>query len=201
MRVKTELQAEKILDRAARLFGKKRFHEVRMDDIAEEARVGKGTLYRYFPDKEALYLELVKRFSEQYVCALRALEAGPGTPLTKLERLVATIIRYFDERPHLFDLIQRAEVLHHEHTPFSWLKAREDGLRIVYKLFELARQRGDFALRNPKLTAQLMLGSLRSVIRFGPFPRPPRLAQDIVAQFLFGGVRATNGRPKSGKGA
>ncbi len=187
MRVKTEFQSDKILDAAADLFGKRRFLEVRMDDIAEEGAVGKGTLYRYFPDKEELYLALVKRSSEQYMEAMRATAAKPGPALARLERLVAAIIAYFDDRPQLFDLIQRAEVMHHERTPFSWLQARAEALEIVLELFAAAKKSGEFRLRNPRLTAQLLLGSLRSVIRFGPYPRPPRLAREIVAQFIFGG--------------
>ena len=52
---------------AGQLFGAQRFHEVRMEDIAAEAAVGKGTLYRYFSDKEELYLALLARASEQFV--------------------------------------------------------------------------------------------------------------------------------------
>src|SRR5438876_8413885 len=101
MRCKTPEQADKILAAAARLFGKRRFHEVRMDDLAGEAKVGKGTLYRYFPDKEELYVALVSRSSEQYLCQMRAVAARPGAPLAMLERLVAAVIDYFDARPYL----------------------------------------------------------------------------------------------------
>ena len=61
MRTKTAQQADKVLDAAARLFGTQRFHEVRMEDIAAEATVGKGTLYRYFNDKEELFVALLER--------------------------------------------------------------------------------------------------------------------------------------------
>src|SRR5262245_18615534 len=56
VRTKTPQQADKMLNAAARLFGTQRFHEVRMEDIAAEAAVGKGTIYRYFSDKDELYL-------------------------------------------------------------------------------------------------------------------------------------------------
>ena len=50
-----------MLAAAARLFGSQRFHEVRMEDIAAEAAVAKGTLYRYFADKEQLYRAMLVR--------------------------------------------------------------------------------------------------------------------------------------------
>src|SRR5215472_7850945 len=70
LRTKTPLQADKMLDAAGRLFGAHRFHEVRMEDIAAEAEVGKGTIYRYFSDKEELFLALLERSSRQLLARL-----------------------------------------------------------------------------------------------------------------------------------
>jgi AcrR family transcriptional regulator len=70
MRTKTSLQADKILRAAGQLFGTQRFHEVRMDDIAAQAEVSKGTLYRYFNDKEELFQALVTRSSEDILIRL-----------------------------------------------------------------------------------------------------------------------------------
>ena len=67
MRTKTPHLADRMLLAAARLFGTQRFHEVRMDDIAAEAEVSKGTLYRYFKDKDELYLALVARCSRNLI--------------------------------------------------------------------------------------------------------------------------------------
>ncbi|HOK23721.1 MAG TPA: helix-turn-helix domain-containing protein, partial [Candidatus Hydrothermia bacterium] len=46
---------QKILRAARDVFGKKGFYETRMEDIATEAGIAKGTLYIYFPSKEELY--------------------------------------------------------------------------------------------------------------------------------------------------
>ncbi|HSE95553.1 MAG TPA: helix-turn-helix domain-containing protein, partial [Methylomirabilota bacterium] len=48
-----------ILEAASRVFGAGVYHLVNMDEIAHVAGVGKGTLYRYFPSKEDLYLAIV----------------------------------------------------------------------------------------------------------------------------------------------
>src|SRR5947209_18370422 len=111
VRTKTPLQADKILEAATRLFGAQRFHEVRMEDIAAEAEVGKGTLYRYFNDKEELYVALVARSADQMLCRLRKEIGEAAGPRSQLEGVVAGIIDFFDEHPPLFDLIQRAEVM------------------------------------------------------------------------------------------
>src|SRR5437016_3457768 len=123
-----------MLDAAARLFGSQRFHEVRMEDIAADAAVGKGTLYRYFSDKEDLYLALLERASQQLLCQLRRQVEQVEGPRAQLEAVVAALITYFDEQPHLFDLIQRAEVLRSAGRDFPWQKTRDEILLLVLDL-------------------------------------------------------------------
>ncbi|MDO4553199.1 MAG: helix-turn-helix domain-containing protein, partial [Bacillota bacterium] len=49
---------ERILKAALGLVLERGLDETRVIDIARAAGVGKGTVYEYFPSKEALYLEL-----------------------------------------------------------------------------------------------------------------------------------------------
>src|SRR5687767_3152762 len=55
MRTMDPTRGDHILEVAAQLFAKRHYHEVRMEDIALKAGVAKGTIYRYFEDKEDLY--------------------------------------------------------------------------------------------------------------------------------------------------
>lgn len=186
MRTKTPAQADKMLDAAARLFATQRFHEVRMEDIAEEAGVGKGTLYRYFRDKEELYTALLTQASHQFAAELREAMADAASPRAQLEAMVASILQHFDTHPHLLDLIQRAEVLARPGHEFPWQQTRHQTIRLVTNLFRAARQAGEFSIRDPDLAALMLLGGLRSVIRFGKRPRPRDLAARIVEGFLNG---------------
>ena len=49
-----------ILDAALKVFALKGFAAARMDDIAKEAGVTKGTTYLYFANKEAMFKALVR---------------------------------------------------------------------------------------------------------------------------------------------
>src|SRR5260221_14427097 len=108
-----------MLDAAARLFGNQRYHEVRMDDVAAEAGVGKGTIYRYFEDKDELYLAMLERAGDQLSERIRTGVARAATPVAKLEAFVSAIIGFFDERPHVADLIQRSDALRGAATPWQ----------------------------------------------------------------------------------
>ena len=186
MRTKTVTQAEKMLDAAGRLFGTQRFHEVRMEDIAAEAAVGKGTLYRYFNDKAELYLALLERASQQVLERIQAELTDADGPREKLIAMAAALIAFFDEQPHVFDLIQRAEVLQREGAAFPWQKARDEMARLLREFFKEARQHGEFAVADPDHSVLMFLGGLRAVVRFGRRPRPRNLAQQVVRSFLDG---------------
>jgi TetR/AcrR family fatty acid metabolism transcriptional regulator len=175
---------ERILETAGRLFGARRFHEVRMEDIAAEAEVGKGTLYRYFRDKEELYLALLERAAQQMTARIQAAITPVRGARARLVALVDTIIRFFDEHPHLLDLIQRAEVMRGHNMP--WQQARDETFKVTLGLFEEGRQQGEFQVADPERGGRFLLVGLRSVLRFESPPRPPDLAERIIHRFLNG---------------
>lgn len=99
-----------ILEAVERLFAEGRFHEVTTDDIAREAGVGKGTIYRHFADKDALVAAAIERGFDQLVAQLGELSAA-GEPLR--ERLIATseaIASFFRARRPWFMLSVGEEV-------------------------------------------------------------------------------------------
>lgn len=52
---------QELLDAAIGVFAEKGYHGAKMEEIAAAAGVGKGTVYHYFPNKEALLGALVDR--------------------------------------------------------------------------------------------------------------------------------------------
>src|SRR3954451_9617083 len=67
---------------AAKLFASRPFHKVRLDDIAAEAKIGKGTLYIYFDSKEDLYFSLIYQGFAGLVDRLRQQLGLGGTAAT-----------------------------------------------------------------------------------------------------------------------
>jgi len=186
VRTRTQEQKEQILVAASGLFGTQRFHDVRMDDIADLAAVGKGTLYRYFQDKEELYFAVLARSSEMFIERLTAAVAEVEGLRAQLEALAASIVAYFDEQPHLLDLIQRSELESATETEFPWHQTRLRLTHFVRDLFADAEERGEASIRNPELGVYMFFGGLRSVIRLGHKPRPRNLARCYVDNLLLG---------------
>jgi TetR/AcrR family fatty acid metabolism transcriptional regulator len=194
VRTKTPAQAEKILAAAARLFASQHFHEARMEDIADLAEVGKGTLYRYFKDKEELYMALLSRGCDQMAERLRETAETPGSAQVRLEALVEAILDFTDEHPHLLALVQHAEAMQGLDAELPTQQLRRHNVQLVEEIFEDARRDGEFTVEDPHLTALLLLGGLRPVIRGGDRPRPADLVHRIVDQWLHGAARPSRRR-------
>lgn len=61
-----EDKRENILHAATDVFSKYGFHGAKMEDIAKEAQIGKGTIYGYFDSKETLFYEMIKHGINEY---------------------------------------------------------------------------------------------------------------------------------------
>jgi AcrR family transcriptional regulator len=56
-----EERPQQILEAAYEVFGERGLAGARLDDIAKRAGIAKGTIYLYFPNKEALFEEMVRQ--------------------------------------------------------------------------------------------------------------------------------------------
>jgi AcrR family transcriptional regulator len=82
---------------ARRRLGKEPFHQVSMGDIARDAGVAVGTIYAYYPSKDALLLDLRRDLYSQIAGALSGLFAQGSTAedlLGGLEKLLTVWIDY-----------------------------------------------------------------------------------------------------------
>ena len=57
----TDERTSQIINAAEDVFTKKGFDEARMDDIAEQTGLSKGTLYNYFKSKDDLIIAILDR--------------------------------------------------------------------------------------------------------------------------------------------
>jgi len=83
---------QKILSAAAELFGANPYDSVQMRDVAARAEVGKPTLYRYFPSKEELFLEVFKSGLDRLDAEVAAILKDRDQPGPSLERLLQALL-------------------------------------------------------------------------------------------------------------
>ena len=175
-----------ILDAAARLFAKRRYHEVRMDDIAENAGVAKGTLYRYYRDKEDLYIALTMHGMESLYEESKSKIAGPGEAEQKLRDFITSCVRFYEQYPYFLELIQRIETSNTTASVKALSTIRSQFYHLITDLIRQFDRAGQPVTRRPEWAALALLGMIRGILRFTAQPWPEHLPDWIYNQFMRG---------------
>lgn len=82
---------------AEELFAREGFHHVSMDDIAARASVSKPVLYRHFPSKLDLYLDVVDHRGEALVATIDAAVATLADGATDGRPMIHAVVRAYVE--------------------------------------------------------------------------------------------------------
>ena len=151
-----------ILEAATRVFDECGYEATTTNTVAERAGVSIGSLYQYFPHKDALLTALHERHVEQVLAAMQsALRAPPGRPWRdQLRGIVAEVVRLHADRPRL----QR--ILHVERPWLEQPAAVSPGVQQLLLALQawLLCHRSDMTVDDELLAAQTVLRMVESMV-------------------------------------
>ncbi|WP_393915931.1 TetR/AcrR family transcriptional regulator [Halostreptopolyspora alba] len=104
-RVDRSARREEILAAAVRVFARKGFAATRIDDVAREADIGKGSVYLYFDSRDALLSAAFEAFAARSRTVLQRAREGTGPPLERLGSLVRSVLAALAEDPELAHIL------------------------------------------------------------------------------------------------
>ncbi|MBW4653383.1 MAG: TetR/AcrR family transcriptional regulator [Kaiparowitsia implicata GSE-PSE-MK54-09C] len=96
------------LDAAASLVLRRGLAAVTMSEIAQETGIGRATLYKYFPDVQALVRAWHERQIGRHLTTLVAIAHGQGPPLNRLD----AVLRAYAGMAHSHQEGELASMLH-----------------------------------------------------------------------------------------
>lgn len=127
-----EEQRERILAAAEKLFLQQGIDKIRMIDIAAEAGITKMTLYRYFPDIDAIAFEIHGRMTERVTSTIIVNVHEPTLSLESARALTRKMIQNFDKLRDAYRYIGMFDSLYLDNfTDNSRLPQTRDKLRRV----------------------------------------------------------------------
>lgn len=160
-------QAERsleILDAAVGTFAAKGYAQTDVQEIADHVGIGKGTVYRHFGNKEALFLAAVKHARDKLICAVDAVQNAEANPLAQLRTCMTAILRFFDAHPEIVELLIEERALFRDRRPSLFFEHDES-------------RRCEWADR---LSSMIAAGTIRDI----PVPE----IQDTISRFVFGAM-------------
>jgi len=158
-----EERPTEILDAALLLFGERGFSCTRLEDVARQAGVSKGTVYLYFESKEALFRAMVRNKVGAAVAEVReTIRQHTGTSEALLRLVMERLWRGMREE----DKARLSRLVHSELANFPEL-ARFYFTEVVVPVRELVSEiiargvaKGEFAAVEPRLVARTICLSL-----------------------------------------
>lgn len=154
---------ELILEAAVKIFVKKGFHGSKMEEIAQEADVGKGTVYEYFPSKKELFKEMVKHSINHYSYLLKTQLSLEISSAEKLEAIIKNQIKYYH------DFREVAQVFTQDHSWIGkdftkWMIAAwQKNIKVIEEILRRGVAAGEFREMDTELVAIAFLGAIDSI--------------------------------------
>lgn len=159
-RRRKEERPSEILQAALKAFSKKGFAATKLDYVAKEAGVSKGTLYLYFEGKEALFKAVVKEFVLPQIAKAEEQAEHYDGPI---KALMAKLLEQWQTNVLETDLSGISKIIIAEASNFPdlatfYLENVIQRTRLfVANLIALGIKRGEFRVCDPKYAARAFL--------------------------------------------
>ena len=139
---------------------------MKLDDVAAAARVGKGTLYLYFKNKQDLYVTLIQDGFDKLVDGLREQFNGSDErridPWEALARIVGALARFATSQPDLYELMRSVPLTRNR------MEKRRQLTDLIEQTIRRGTRAGVMCDPSPALTATFIPAMVRAAMLFGP---------------------------------
>ncbi|MFQ5857347.1 MAG: TetR/AcrR family transcriptional regulator [Anaerolineae bacterium] len=166
-----------ILHVASRLFVRQGYTATSIRQIAEEAGIGKATVYHHFANKEAIVLALVERDAERTRAALKAVMAERD-PRRRIESAVETCLHFFSESADIIQVIHREVPGGRERTQAGFLDFYRQYVALLAEAIAEGTAGGAFRAVEPEAAARVLMDMIHGAIANAYLSGELRIAPD-----------------------
>lgn len=134
--MKNNIRKELILKVAKERFAKYGFKKTTMNEIAADLKMGKPTLYYYFPTKEQIFEEVLKFEIDEFQNALKEIEKNENLTIEgKLKLYFDVRLKTFSDQSNLYrlqiDAVSLMHILDSESLYFKLIDIENEFLRTI----------------------------------------------------------------------
>lgn len=164
---------DEIMNSAVKLFAKKGFNSTTLEEIAEAAEFGKGTLYNYFSSKEEIYFTIFNREIEAFLSIIDDADKLTTSLREFLEHYITCVFKRCIENPDAFILMVQ-EIINRDLRGYikikdEFMKFKQIGQEVLLRRFKEAISSGEIRddippLRLSNFLRHLMFPYLHEII-------------------------------------
>lgn len=154
---------EEIIYAAMNVFSKNGFEQSKMEDIAIEAGIGKGTIYGYFTSKRELFEEMICYNIDEYKEELSKILAVDNSFPEKLERLFRYHAKFIDQSLDIFHLINSGTIIS-ESMKEKFIQEQRIFLGLIEDMIQGAMANGEIRKNiDPEIAALCIIGAINQL--------------------------------------
>jgi AcrR family transcriptional regulator len=152
-----------ILRAAAAVFARKGYHLATVEDIARAARVAKGTVYLYFPDKRSIFAEIIDHLFVRMSAAILRVDTAADVEAQVKHNIRATLSVLVDDPDTMRMLFAHATGLDRAFT--AKIESFYVGLkRKLVDSLEDGQALGIVTRGDARLFASFTIGALKEIL-------------------------------------
>ncbi|OWZ83000.1 TetR/AcrR family transcriptional regulator [Natranaerobius trueperi] len=158
------MKKQQIIEAATKVFGIKGYQDTKIEEVAKEAEVAKGSVYLYFKSKEDLFVEMIKDGVTKYK-DLKVSVLDKDLPLIdKLRLLLKEETKFLWANQEIARFLVSSDVVTQK-TLFDWLlQVREIFVDKFKAEFQKGIERGEVEPGDPTLYTRIFRGVEHQVI-------------------------------------
>lgn len=159
-----EATRARIMRVAAGEFARLGFDQANINVIAEQAGIGKGTIYLYFEHKRDLFLAMLRFIAQAQLAVTRAALAREGTLRHRLERLFLAFAQLAEEESDHFNVYMSALYGVNRAFQAEATKLLRDYVAVIALMLEQSQARGEIRSQHIEATALQVLSLTESYV-------------------------------------
>ena len=187
-----EATRRRIIREAASEFARLGFDQANINVIAEQAGIGKGTIYLYFENKRDLFLAMLRHIAQTQLASIRAALATEGSIQQRLERLFRAFARLAEEDSDSFNVYMSALYGVNRAFQAEATKLLRDYVAVIALMLEQSRARGEIRIKHVEAAALMVLSLTESYVLsarvLGQSEQEITRQAETVAQLILQGI-------------
>lgn len=156
---------EQILTAAKPIFAKNGYRCTKVEQIADALNIGKGTIYRYFPDKKTLFLSVFKQGCEQIQKRFAANVHPITDPPIKVAAAIRNFFEFFDKNRDFVEIMMQVRSEFRQEHREIFMAVYSNYIVMIQNNLRNGIKMGIFRDLDVEKTAEAMSSTLHGVLQ------------------------------------
>ena len=187
----TQRREEQIYKAALKVFSKSGYHKADMDLIAQKAKIGKGTVYRYFESKKNLFISLVEWGLGKLKDEILTNIEGIDDEIEKINTALEVYFNFYKSQKGFYRVLIYEKYNFMDEIARKFKETYFAHLHIIENVFQTGIEKGVFKNINTRTVAIALMGMTDALLFKWLFEKKSSCFEDELAalkEIFFNGI-------------